>query len=71
MWQTARMPDAAEALVPVFIPPLRVLLRNAERQKGMPLTEEEVTGIRDAGVCIMLPAGHPVDHVCLAAPCEC
>lgn len=44
-----------EPLIPVFIPALVVLLLDAERRKGSPLTEEEVLHIRDKGVCIVLP----------------
>ena len=37
----------SEPLVPVPIPPLRILLLNLERQKGSPLTEEQVLRARD------------------------
>jgi hypothetical protein len=40
--------------MPVFMPPLVVLLAHDERAKGAPLTREEVLAIRDRGVCVML-----------------
>jgi hypothetical protein len=43
------------ALIPVFIPALIVLLRQDERAKGSPLTAEEVTAIRDRALCVRLP----------------
>ena len=46
--------ECEEPLVPVFVPPLLVLLLNQEKEKGSPLTHEEVLAIRDKGVCIML-----------------
>ncbi len=45
---------AEPQLIPVFIPALVVLLHHAERQKGSPLTEQEVLNIRDNGSCIMM-----------------
>ena len=45
-------------LIPVFIPALAVLLAQFEREKGAPLTEEEVIGIRDNGACIMMTLEH-------------
>jgi hypothetical protein len=44
-----------EPLVPVPIPPLRVLLLDLERQKGAPLTKAEVLDVRDKCVCMMMP----------------
>jgi hypothetical protein len=44
-----------EPLVPTFIPALVVLLLRAEKDKGSPLTREEVLSIRDKGTCVMLP----------------
>jgi hypothetical protein len=41
-------------LIPVFMPALVILLLDAERRKGTPLTEEEVLAIRDKGVCMMM-----------------
>ncbi|MCQ4314415.1 hypothetical protein NAV33_21360 [Pseudomonas stutzeri] len=53
-----KKPDARkeEDLVPTPIPALIIILLNKEREKGSPLTEAEVTGIRDNAVCMMLPA---------------
>ncbi len=45
---------ADSQVIPVFIPALVVLLHDAERRKGTPLTESEVLAIRDRGVCIMM-----------------
>lgn len=47
--------NASEALIPVPIPALSALLLNLEKQKGAPLTQEEVIGARDKAVCMMLP----------------
>jgi hypothetical protein len=49
---------AEPQLVPVFIPALVVILLHSERQKGSPLTEQEVLNIRDNGACIMMPVEH-------------
>ncbi|QBH95540.1 hypothetical protein EKN56_03450 [Limnobaculum zhutongyuii] len=46
-----------ESLELVFMPPLIVLLINAQNNKGEPLTQSEVEAIRDKAVCIALPAG--------------
>lgn len=43
-------------LVPVFIPPLALLLERAEDLKGSPLTPEEVFEIRDKAPCITMEA---------------
>lgn len=51
---------AEPQLIPVFIPPLVVLLRQAERQKGSALTEQEVLDIRDKGVCMMMSVEHAI-----------
>ncbi len=40
-------------LVPVFIPPLAMLLVAAEKRKGGALTEAEVVAIRNRGVCMI------------------
>lgn len=48
------MADEPLALVP--IPALIVLLLNLERQKGGPLTEQEVIDARDKAVCMAVPA---------------
>ncbi|WP_039055988.1 hypothetical protein [Enterobacter sp. Bisph1] len=47
----------SESLDLCFMPPLILLIVNAHNQKGSSLTREEVESIRDAGVCIALPAG--------------
>jgi hypothetical protein len=47
---------AHDELVPVFMPPLGVILAKAEKAKGGPLTEAEVQHIRDECYCIMMPA---------------
>ena len=44
-----------ETLVPIFIPSLSAVLLAAERQKGSPLTKEEVLNIRDNSTSIMSP----------------
>lgn len=49
---------ATDTLVPVFMPPLAVLLAHAEKLKGSPLTETEVTRVRDGAVCVMMKASH-------------
>ncbi len=40
--------------VPIFMPALAHLLREAELSKGSPLTRAEVLQARDQGVCMML-----------------
>ena len=45
----------AEPLMPTPMPALIVILLNKEREKGAPLTEQEVIDIRDNAACIMLP----------------
>jgi len=47
--------DHQDPLVPVPIPALGVLLLNLEKQKGSPLSEQEVLQARDNAVCMMLP----------------
>jgi len=43
--------------IPVFLPPLRVVLEQLEREKGAPLTETEVVAARaTARVLMMRPA---------------
>ena len=42
--------------VPMFMPALAHLLRQAEQAKGSPLTRAEVLGVRDKGVCVLLRA---------------
>ncbi len=43
-----------ERLVPVFMPSLVSVLLRHERDKGAPLTEDEVIAIRDKSVAVML-----------------
>lgn len=43
-----------DRLIPVFMPALVTLLTNLEKQKGAPLTEDEVLEVRDKGTCMML-----------------
>lgn len=43
-----------EQLYLVFIPALSVVLQNAEKAKGSPLTDSEVFSIRDQATCIAL-----------------
>jgi hypothetical protein len=47
--------EPSDPLVPVPIPALSVLLFNLEKQKGEPLSEQEVLRARDKAVCMMLP----------------
>ena len=50
------MPDETEdRLVIVAIPPLVVLIKQLEKIKGSPLSQEEVETIRDNAVCMRLP----------------
>jgi len=43
-----------ESLIPVFMPSLVSMLLRHERDKGSPLTEDEVIAIRNKSVAIML-----------------
>jgi hypothetical protein len=43
-----------EDLVPVFMPPLTTVLATHEREKGAPLTEQEVISIRGKSVVMMM-----------------
>jgi hypothetical protein len=45
----------ASDLVPVFVPPLAMVLGAAEREKARPLTETEVLEIRDRSGAVMAP----------------
>ena len=45
---------ATRELVPVFLPQLVTMLAHAERQKGSPLTPEEVYSIRDRAGAILM-----------------
>lgn len=42
------------AVVPMFMPALAHLLRQAEQTKDSPLTRAEVLQVRDKGACVML-----------------
>ncbi len=42
--------------MPSFVPAQKLLLVNAERTKGEPLTRDEAEAVRDGGTCIMVPA---------------
>lgn len=44
-----------DPIVPVAIPPLIVILKHSEEEKGSPLTEDEVLRIRDSAVCLDMP----------------
>ncbi len=46
--------SADETVVPVFIPSLVTLLVHHEREKGSPLTQEEVLAIRGKAVCMTM-----------------
>jgi len=48
------MPQEDEPLCYVFVPALLATLIHGEREKGSPLTEEEVIVIRDKAPCIVL-----------------
>ncbi|WP_425614886.1 hypothetical protein NA78x_004769 [Anatilimnocola sp. NA78] len=48
-------PVADEPKVAVFLNPLVMLLAGRERQKGSPLTEQEVLQVRDSAKCIFMP----------------
>jgi hypothetical protein len=48
------MSDAANDLVPVFIPSLAALLAQAEATKGERLTEAAVVRLRDEAICMMM-----------------
>lgn len=52
---TAPAPAAARGQVKVFLNPLIMLLAGAEKQKGRPLTREEVLAVRDSAAHIMMP----------------
>jgi len=47
-----------QTLVPVFIPPLVTILAHHERQKGSPLTEDEVLAICGKSVVMMMRQSH-------------
>jgi len=41
-------------LVPVYVPSLFEILLAAEKKKGSPLTEDEVTNLRDTATVVMM-----------------
>jgi hypothetical protein len=41
--------------LPVFVPPLAMMLARAELSKNAPLTQAEAEKVRDASICIMMP----------------
>lgn len=43
---------AGDQLVLIFVPPLVTVLMAAEKTKGAPLTEDEVTALRDGAACM-------------------
>ena len=45
-------PPTDDPVIPVYVPALVALLVHCEKQKGSPLTEEEVLGLRDEAICI-------------------
>lgn len=53
--RTVENSQVDDPLIPVPIPALVTLLIASEREKGAPLTEEEVLEIRDNCGCMMLP----------------
>ncbi len=50
--------DHDDALVIVPIPPLVTLFMALEKQRGSPLTEDEVLEARDGAACITMTAEH-------------
>ena len=50
------VPGDDEELHIVPVPALVAVLLNKEKEKGAPLTEDEVMSIRDGAACIAMPA---------------
>jgi hypothetical protein len=50
----ARVSQESDDLVPVFMPPLAMMLATAQQKKGSRLTETEVIRLRDKAPCIMM-----------------
>ena len=46
----------SEKLIPVFVPPLVTILQKKEKDKGAPLTREEVLDIRNNATMILIKA---------------
>jgi len=63
--------SADEPRVVVFLNPLVMLLAGRERQKGAPLTEQEVLEVRDSAQCVTMTVSQAekfyasLDHVSL------
>ncbi|WP_447838963.1 hypothetical protein [Aeromonas salmonicida] len=55
IFKKKKLKPQEEELVPTPIPALVAILLSKEREKGSPLTENEVLEIRDNAVCMMLP----------------
>lgn len=55
LFKKKKSKESEEQLVPTPIPALVATLLNKEREKGSPLTENEVLEIRDNALCMMLP----------------
>ncbi|EMI40279.1 hypothetical protein RRSWK_07239 [Rhodopirellula sp. SWK7] len=53
-WITNLFRTQPEPKVTVFLNPLVMLFSGAERQKGSPLTRDEVLAIRDGAQCAMM-----------------
>jgi hypothetical protein len=55
-WLKKKQPESNsdQKMVTVYLNPLHALLAGAERQKGSPLTEEEVLHVRDTCVSIQM-----------------
>ena len=47
--------EAEESIEIVPVPALVAVLLNKEKEKGSPLTEDEVINIRDGAACIAMP----------------
>jgi hypothetical protein len=48
--------ESDDDLIITPIPALCLLLLNIEKQKGSPLTEEEVVAARDGAICMNVPS---------------
>jgi hypothetical protein len=55
------LPMSTDRLIPVFMPSLVSVLLRHEREKGTPLTEEEVLAIRDKSTAVMLPPSSAIE----------
>ncbi|HZH35248.1 MAG TPA: hypothetical protein VEX64_10435 [Pyrinomonadaceae bacterium] len=52
---------SSEGLITIYNPSLAALLVAAETQKGAPLTEREVIGIRDSATVVNVPAASALE----------